>query len=135
MQANASEALPYVGSLQTTQVHQHNQGSLFPPTPVTDLASHIIDLKERMAHHKPPFTLQTAHEKVKAAQALWNTRYESSFSSPKTPENRRQRPTHPQQRPSPRSPRLHPHIHLAQPQHLPTRPRRNQSLPHPEMGA
>jgi len=28
-----------------------------------------------MASHKPPFTLQTAHEKVKAAQALWNTKY------------------------------------------------------------
>ncbi|KAK3169065.1 hypothetical protein OEA41_005513 [Lepraria neglecta] len=27
-----------------------------------------------MAHHKPPFTLQTAHEKVKAAQTLWNTK-------------------------------------------------------------
>jgi len=28
-----------------------------------------------MASHKPPFTLQTAHENVKAAQALWNTKY------------------------------------------------------------
>lgn len=23
----------------------------------------------------PPFTLETAHEKVKAAQKLWNTKY------------------------------------------------------------
>lgn len=28
-----------------------------------------------MSQHKPPFTLETAQEKVKAAQASWNTRY------------------------------------------------------------
>lgn len=28
-----------------------------------------------MAHHKPPFTLETAQEKVKAAQASWNRQY------------------------------------------------------------
>lgn len=28
-----------------------------------------------MSRHKPPFTLETAQEKVKAAQASWNTRY------------------------------------------------------------
>lgn len=31
-------------------------------------------MKAKMAHHKPPFTLQTAHEKVKAAQTIWNTK-------------------------------------------------------------
>lgn len=33
-----------------------------------------------MAHHKPPFTLETAQEKVKASQASWNSQYEYSVS-------------------------------------------------------
>lgn len=32
-----------------------------------------------MSQHKPPFTLETAQEKVKAAQASWNTQYVSSL--------------------------------------------------------
>ena len=38
-----------------------------------------------MAHHKPPFTLETAREKVKAAQALWNTQNPSKVSQAYTP--------------------------------------------------
>ncbi|MCJ1423379.1 hypothetical protein MMC29_001262 [Sticta canariensis] len=33
-----------------------------------------------MAHHKPPFTLETAQEKVKASQASWNSQYVHSPS-------------------------------------------------------
>ena len=38
-----------------------------------------------MAHHKPPFTLETAHQKVKAAQALWNTQTPSKVTQAYTP--------------------------------------------------
>ena len=38
-----------------------------------------------MAQHKPPFTLETAHQKVKAAQALWNTRDPSRVAQAYTP--------------------------------------------------
>lgn len=32
-----------------------------------------------MASLKPPFTHETATKKVKAAQDIWNTQYESTF--------------------------------------------------------
>ena len=34
----------------------------------------IITTFHGMADIKPPFTAESAHKKVKAAQALWNTR-------------------------------------------------------------
>jgi len=115
-----------------------------------------------MASHKPPFTLQTAHEKVKAAQALWNTKY--VFPTTLSPPLPTQQSHHPQlpkrlsfdpsapsiapkttpqkktkidashQRPLQSRPRLHPHIHLAQPQHLHKRTLRNPLLPDSKMG-
>ena len=38
-----------------------------------------------MASIKPPFTGETAHQKVKAAQALWNTQIPSKISQGYTP--------------------------------------------------
>ena len=38
-----------------------------------------------MSHLKPPFTLQSAHQKVKAAQTLWNTQTPTLISSAYTP--------------------------------------------------
>lgn len=38
-----------------------------------------------MAQHRPPFTLESAHQKVKAAQALWNTRNPSQVARAYTP--------------------------------------------------
>ena len=38
-----------------------------------------------MSHHKPPFTLPSAQEKVKAAQALWNTQLPPKISQAYTP--------------------------------------------------
>lgn len=38
-----------------------------------------------MAQLKPPFTLETAHQKVKAAQALWNTQNPSKVAQAYTP--------------------------------------------------
>ena len=38
-----------------------------------------------MSQHKPPFTLETAYQKVKAAQALWNTRSPSRVAQAYTP--------------------------------------------------
>lgn len=38
-----------------------------------------------MAQHKPPFTRETAHQKVKAAQALWNTRDPAKVAQAYTP--------------------------------------------------
>lgn len=37
-----------------------------------------------MADIKPPFTAESAHKKVKAAQALWSTRYSTSQTLPCT---------------------------------------------------
>ena len=38
-----------------------------------------------MAQNKPPFTLETAHQKVKTAQALWNTQHPAKVSQAYTP--------------------------------------------------
>ena len=38
-----------------------------------------------MAQHKPPFRLESAQQKVKAAQALWNTRTPSAVAQAYTP--------------------------------------------------